>query len=573
MPEEVDPTVRELVSPGEEISATDVFKGVHELTEQRVIAEQIWERVDILLTPAAPSHPRFEDVAAAPIEANAQLGAYTTFVNLLGWCALVTPCKTGHVPFGVQWIARAGHDVALLALGCGIPILPGAIAPKNAALGGADAMPHKEPISERVMRLAVVGAHLAGMPLHHEMQRARAKLVSATSTSPHYRLFALRGTVPPKPGLVRVAWRGHAILIEVYDVPVTEVGHFLDGIPHPLGLGTVETADGEWVTGFIAEPCALHGATDVTRFGGWRAFIAAGSLQWSLLYTATVATGVSGALALSAWVNVPAMRKDPSIILRGHGSPVSSVHFLQGSDGNSQQLLSGDESGTLYLWDLFTEEGICVHTGKSAVISIAERDGTLYVQHKSGTLCAGDTDALHTREALHAVELPPAPPSASLCRIALHSVHELLYPDADASKALLIDTRAPSDTAPSFKRPDTNGMLTALCSTRDEINFIAAYEDGSVARWDKRQPRTPSSALRVCVVLLSHVIVGVLLRLQKIRLLRCGMCSRSEDDVLVLPPTGALQRDASLVFLSRMAVCLALASNAIELMFKNRRYR
>ncbi|MDB5928688.1 MAG: allophanate hydrolase, partial [Polaromonas sp.] len=101
-----------------------------------------------------------------------------------------------------------------------------------------------------------------------------ARLAEATRTAPHYRLYALAGTVPPKPGLKRVTAGGHAIALEVWDIPQQQVGSFLALIPAPLGLGSVELADGSWVTGFICEGHALESAQEVTDWGGWRAYMA-----------------------------------------------------------------------------------------------------------------------------------------------------------------------------------------------------------------------------------------------------------------------------------------------------------
>ena len=95
-----------------------------------------------------------------------------------------------------------------------------------------------------------------------------------TQTSASYQLFALPGTVPPKPGLVRSTDGGAAIEVEVYAMPAAAVGSFLALIPPPLGLGSVQLADGRWVKGFICEPAAITGATDITAHGGWRAYMA-----------------------------------------------------------------------------------------------------------------------------------------------------------------------------------------------------------------------------------------------------------------------------------------------------------
>ena len=123
--------------------------------------------------------------------------------------------------------------------------------------------------------LAVVGAHLTGQPLNGELTERGAQLAARTTTAPCYRLYALAGTVPPKPGLVRVdAGGGSAIEVEVWDVPSEAFGSFVAGIPAPLAIGALRLADGSEVRGFVCEPVALTDATDITSFGGWRAYLA-----------------------------------------------------------------------------------------------------------------------------------------------------------------------------------------------------------------------------------------------------------------------------------------------------------
>jgi allophanate hydrolase len=125
------------------------------------------------------------------------------------------------------------------------------------------------------VRLAVVGAHLTGMPLNRELTDCQAVFVERTTTSAAYRLYALADTVPPKPGLGRTVDGGAAIEVELWDVPSGAFGSFVAGIPGPLGIGTIELADGREVKGFICEPWALARAKDITTFGGWRAYLAA----------------------------------------------------------------------------------------------------------------------------------------------------------------------------------------------------------------------------------------------------------------------------------------------------------
>ena len=121
--------------------------------------------------------------------------------------------------------------------------------------------------------IAVVGAHLSGMPLHRELVALDARLRNVTATAPEYRLYAL-DTVPAKPGLIRVGPGGAAIQVEVYDLPIANVGAFLAGIASPLGLGTVRLEDGDEVHGFLCEQVAVEGAPDISAHGGWRAYVA-----------------------------------------------------------------------------------------------------------------------------------------------------------------------------------------------------------------------------------------------------------------------------------------------------------
>ena len=121
------------------------------------------------------------------------------------------------------------------------------------------------------IRLAVVGAHLEGMPLHWQLTSREASFVTKTRTAPTYRLYAMADSVPPKPALVHDA-SGASIEVEVYELDVAAFGSFVAEVPPPLAIGTVTLADGSPVKGFVAEPRALAGAEDITALGGWRAY-------------------------------------------------------------------------------------------------------------------------------------------------------------------------------------------------------------------------------------------------------------------------------------------------------------
>jgi allophanate hydrolase len=98
-------------------------------------------------------------------------------------------------------------------------------------------------------------------------------LVRACRTAADYRLFALPGGPPERPGLVR-GDAGAAIEVEVWEIPMAAFGSFVGGIPAPLGIGSIELEDGSRVKGFLCEAHATKGARDITEFGGWRTFLA-----------------------------------------------------------------------------------------------------------------------------------------------------------------------------------------------------------------------------------------------------------------------------------------------------------
>jgi len=274
-PEALDPTVRRVIEGARAFSATDTFRAQYKLREAQARHAAMWQQVDLLLVPTAPRHPRFEEVAADPIGVNAQLGTYTNFVNLLGWCALALPAgdTAEGLPFGVTFIAPGNADAALARFGV---LWQAACAQPLGATGTAfaAAAPAGWPATEPVLPLAVVGAHLSGLPLNGQLLERGATLAQATRTAACYRLFALPGTTPRKPGLVRSAQGGAAIEVEVWNVPQRAVGSFLALIPAPLGLGSLELADGRRVHGFLCESHALAGADEITRLGGWRAYLA-----------------------------------------------------------------------------------------------------------------------------------------------------------------------------------------------------------------------------------------------------------------------------------------------------------
>ena len=122
------------------------------------------------------------------------------------------------------------------------------------------------------MDIVLVGAHMRDLPLNYQMTERDAHFVESAKTSDQYRLFALPGGPPYRPGLVRTG-SGQCIDVEVWSMPLTNVGSFVAGIPAPLGIGMVELEDGRQIQGFLCEQTATQEATDITALGGWRAYL------------------------------------------------------------------------------------------------------------------------------------------------------------------------------------------------------------------------------------------------------------------------------------------------------------
>ena len=271
-PAAFDPTVRQVIAGARGLTATDTFRAQYRLRAAQRDTAALWRDVDLLMVPTAPGHPRHAEVDADPIGVNSQLGAYTNFVNLLGWCALALPAGfTGSgLPFGVTFIAPGAADAALARWGRAWQQALALPLGATQRAFAATAVPSPGPACAPTLPIAVVGAHLSGLPLNGQLTERGATLREATRTAPRYRLFALPGTTPPKPGLVRSAEGGASIAVEVWDLPQAAVGSFLALIPPPLGLGSIELVDGRWVHGFLCEAHAVTGAREVTAFGGWR---------------------------------------------------------------------------------------------------------------------------------------------------------------------------------------------------------------------------------------------------------------------------------------------------------------
>ena len=274
-PDALHPVTRQIIGAADKLSAADAFRGIYRLADLKRAAEPALGGVDLLCVPTIPTFYSTADLKADPVTPNSRFGTYTNFVNLMDMCGIAVPTapRTDKRPGSVTLLARAGQDSLTAALA---DRLHHDCAPTLGATGAplpATPAPDPAALADEIT-LAVVGAHMSGLPLNHELTSRGGRFLEATTTAPEYRLYALAGGPPARPGLLR-SHDGAAIALELWALPRSAMGDFIAGIPAPLGIGTITLAGGRQTKGFVMESTATTGARDITHLGGWRAYLAA----------------------------------------------------------------------------------------------------------------------------------------------------------------------------------------------------------------------------------------------------------------------------------------------------------
>ncbi|MFO7542790.1 MAG: allophanate hydrolase [Thiobacillus sp.] len=269
--DKVFPPVREIIAGGRAVSAADTFAHLYKLRAAKRVCDTVWNDIDVMLTPTAGTIYRVDEMQADPIRLNSNLGYYTNFMNLLDLAATAVPAgfQNDGLPYGITLIAPPHQDAPLLHLASRMQRALGS------RLGATtQSLPPAEALSllpSGQVQVAVVGAHLRGLPLNHQLTERNARLVATMQTASTYRLYALPDG--KRPGLIKVESHGASIACEVWEMHVSQFGSFVAGIPAPLGMGKLELADSSIVNGFICEGIAINDARDITEYGGWRVWL------------------------------------------------------------------------------------------------------------------------------------------------------------------------------------------------------------------------------------------------------------------------------------------------------------
>ncbi len=268
--DQAHPVIAQIIAQADKFKATDALQAEYNRAELARKINLALAPYDALMVPTAPTIYKIAEVEADPLVKNSHMGAYTNFVNFADLSAIALPnaIRADGLPNGVTFIASAWHDQALANFAQKWQVATAL------TLGTSEQKYQKtlEIQSKNSVKLAVVGAHLTKMPLNFQLTTRLGTLIKKTKSAANYKLYALKNTAPPKPGLQCDA-QGQSIELEVWEIPLANFGAIVAEVPAPLGIGNVQLEDGSWVKGFICENYAINEATDISHFGGWRSYI------------------------------------------------------------------------------------------------------------------------------------------------------------------------------------------------------------------------------------------------------------------------------------------------------------
>lgn len=278
-PEVVLPVIRDVIAPGASKSAADAFSALYRMQHFRRVAETALADLAFIVTPTAGTHWTQQALVDNPIARNSDLGYYTNFMNLLDLSAVAVPTAilSNGLPFGITLFADHFTDLRLLSYANALQRqlqLPWGASAKSAQKSSANVPPQYSVRQEQShIDVIVCGAHMSDLPLNGQLTSRRATFVRAARTKNAYRFFALPGSAPKRPGLIRDRANGYSIEVEVWRVPAEEFGSLVALIPAPLGIGKVELDDGTWHCGFLCETFAVADAHEISQLGSWREYL------------------------------------------------------------------------------------------------------------------------------------------------------------------------------------------------------------------------------------------------------------------------------------------------------------
>ena len=119
--------------------------------------------------------------------------------------------------------------------------------------------------------LAVNGTLMRGLELNSNMIDAGARFVREDQTDACYRIWSIGDR---HPAMLRTPGEGAHVALELWEVPAEGLAGILLAEPPGLAIGKVVLRNGSVVLGVLGEPFLCEGQTEITEFGGWRAYVA-----------------------------------------------------------------------------------------------------------------------------------------------------------------------------------------------------------------------------------------------------------------------------------------------------------
>lgn len=231
-----------------EHTAAKLFESIHELQKYKSMAKEILKDAVLIMPTAGGTYTR-EEVRENPIETNSNMGKYTNHCNLLNMCAVAVPenTKDTELPFGITIFALAENEGLVLSTA-------------------------EKFLSMESVKLAVCGLHMKGMELESQLIELDSKFIGAAKTKAAYKMIKLN-TIPEKPGLIRVENGGKSIEVELYDIPVENLGKFMMNVNSPLAIGNIELENGEIVKGFICEDYIENECEDISDYLSFKKYV------------------------------------------------------------------------------------------------------------------------------------------------------------------------------------------------------------------------------------------------------------------------------------------------------------
>ncbi|MCR5494014.1 MAG: allophanate hydrolase [Treponema sp.] len=236
-PGKIFPVTETILRSGqkEENTAAKLFSNLHEIQKYRHISQELLDDSVMIMPTAGGSFTR-EQVRKDPIATNSKMGLYTNHCNLLDLAAIALPedSRDRDFPFGITVFSLSDSENLLWAFG-------------------------KTFLQSESLKLCVCGLHKKGCEFESQIIELGGTFLEHTETAPLYQLYQLN-TVPVKPGMLKLSdtKQGKAIPVDLYEIPKSSFGYFMDRVLPPHTIGSVTLKSGQVVKGFLCESYAAN---------------------------------------------------------------------------------------------------------------------------------------------------------------------------------------------------------------------------------------------------------------------------------------------------------------------------